>query len=176
MSNVKYFLLFPTYFVSAGNLAIVVIVDRLPCSPMTTTTTITTSIQRTHIFTIWYFAIKLDTTIYTQHSPARTVSHNLYGKERKLSKLKNTPNILEQLKARREHCIENLLVGNIDCTYNNADDNRLNEDLESNRRRDLLRYIQPEQPINLGELVTIIHHDQLDQDRKGNSSDDEATK
>lgn len=84
---------------------------------------------------------------------------------------------MEQLKARREHCIENLLVGNIDCTYNNADDNHLNEDLESNRRRDLLRYIQPEQPINLGELVTIIHHDQLEQDRKENqSSDDEATK
>lgn len=82
---------------------------------------------------------------------------------------------MEQLRARREHCIENLLVGNIDCT-NDADDNHLNEDIESNRRRDLLRYIQPEQPINLGELVTIIHHDQLDQDRKTNSSDDEAAK
>lgn len=95
--------------------------------------------------------------------------------ERKLSKLKNTPNILEQLKARREHCIENLLVGNIDCT-NDADDNHLNEDIESNRRRDLLRYIQPEQPINLGELVTIINHDQLELDRTKHSSDDEATK
>lgn len=119
-----------------------------------------------HFFPIWYFAIKLDTII-------AWITRIL---ERKLSKLKNTPNILEQLKARREHCIENLLVGNIDCTYNNAEDNQLNEDLESNRRRDLLRYIQPEQPINLGELVTIINHDQLEQDRKENSSDDEATK
>lgn len=81
---------------------------------------------------------------------------------------------MEQLKARREHCIENLLVGNIDCT-NDADDNHLNEDIESNRRRDLIRYIQPEQPINLGELVTIIKHDQLEVDRTKNSSDDEAT-
>lgn len=79
------------------------------------------------------------------------------------------------MKARREHCIENLLVGNIDCT-NDADDNHLNEDIESNRRRDLLRYIQPEQPVNLGELVTIINHDQLELDRKNISSDDEATK
>lgn len=79
---------------------------------------------------------------------------------------------MEQLKARREHCIENLLVGNIDCT-NDADDNYLNEDLESNRRRDLLRYIQPEQPINLGELVTIIHHDQLEQEQKHSTDEEE---
>lgn len=86
--------------------------------------------------------------------------------ERKLLKLKNSSTILDQLKARREHCIENLLIGNInlsDCI--NGDEINLNEDIESNRRRDILRYIQPEQPINLGELVTIINHDQLDTDQ-----------
>lgn len=87
--------------------------------------------------------------------------------ERKLSKLKNTPNYLEQLRARREHCLENLLEGNLsinDCDY--SEDLRLQEDFESNRRRELLRYIQPEQAINLGELVTIINHDHLDQDQQ----------
>lgn len=83
--------------------------------------------------------------------------------ERKLFKLKKSSNFLEELRARREHCIENLLEGNIDtsdCT--NGDEFHLNEDIESNRRRDILRYIQPEQAINLGELVTIINHDYLD--------------
>lgn len=82
---------------------------------------------------------------------------------------------MEQLKARREHCIENLLEGNInlsDCT--NGDEIYLDEDFESNRRRDLLRYIQPEQANNLGELVTIIQHDQLEQVQK-DSTDEEET-
>lgn len=75
------------------------------------------------------------------------------------------------MKARREHCIENLLEGNInlsDCT--NGDEIYLNEDFESNRRRDILRYIQPEQAINLGELVTIIQHDQLEQEQEQRNS------
>lgn len=96
--------------------------------------------------------------------------------EKKLSKLKKSTTILEQLKARREHCIENLLVGNID--LNDCADVEeilhLDGDLETNRRRDLLRYIQPEQPINLGELVTIIHHDQLGQQHTNSNSDEEA--
>lgn len=74
---------------------------------------------------------------------------------------------MEQLKARREHCIENLLVGNINLNDNiNVDELILAEDIEANRRRDLLRYFQPEQPINLGELVTIINHDYLETEQK----------
>lgn len=104
--------------------------------------------------------------------PLKTVDYE----ERKLSKLKNSSNILEQLKARREHCIENLLVGNINLNDRPDVDEilHLNEDIESNRGRDLLRYIQPEQPINLGELVTIIHHDQLEQDHNNSTNDEEA--
>lgn len=94
--------------------------------------------------------------------------------ERKLSKLKNSSNILEQLKARREHCIENLLIGNINLNENTNDEEfHLDEDIESNRKRDILRYIQPEQPINLGELVTIIHHDHLDQDQQNSTEGNE---
>lgn len=82
---------------------------------------------------------------------------------------------MDQLKARREHCIENLLVGNINLNDStNGDEIHLAEDIESNRRRDILRYIQPEQPINLGELVTIINHDYLDQDQKNSTEQDES--
>lgn len=96
--------------------------------------------------------------------------------EKKLSKLKSTPNYLEQLKARREHCIENLLIGNINLDDNiNGDNNHLEEDFETNRRRDLLRYIQPEQPINLSELLAIVNHDYLDNDQSKNSTESEAT-
>lgn len=97
--------------------------------------------------------------------------------EKKLSKLKNTSNFLEQLRARREHCIENLLVGNIDANdFTNSDEIHLNEDIESNRGRDILRYIQPEQPINLGELVTIINHDYLDNDQKSSTEPEDTNK
>lgn len=86
--------------------------------------------------------------------------------ERKLFKLKKSSNYLDQLKARREHCIENLLVGNIsleDCRH--ANNQHLEEEFETNRRRVILRYIQPEQPKNLGEAVALINHDQLEQQR-----------
>lgn len=94
--------------------------------------------------------------------------------ERKLSKLKKSSNFLDQLIARREHCIENLLVGNInleDCT--NAANQHLEEEFETNRRRDILRYIQPEQPNNLGESVALINHDQLEQQRDQDTAAEE---
>lgn len=91
--------------------------------------------------------------------------------ERKLSKLKKSTNYLDQLKARREHCIENLLVGNINLEdYNNADNQHLEEEFETNRRRIILRYIQPEQPNSLGESVALINHDQLEQQRDQNTA------
>lgn len=74
---------------------------------------------------------------------------------------------MDQLKARREHCIENLLVGNLSLNSpDHSEELRLEEDFETNRRRELLRHIQPEQAINLGELVTIIRHDYLAQEQE----------
>lgn len=79
--------------------------------------------------------------------------------ERKLAKLKSDPNILTQLQARREQCMEQLLLGNL-----NLDQEQLNnindEDIEANR---LQRFIQPEQPISGTELIHIIEHDHLDE-------------
>lgn len=94
--------------------------------------------------------------------------------ETKLTKLKESSNYLDQLKARRKHCIENLLVGNInleDCR--NADNQHLEEEFESNRRRVFLRYIQPEQPNNLGESVALIDHDQLEQQKNQQTATEE---
>lgn len=70
--------------------------------------------------------------------------------------MKNDPNILNQLKARREQCMEHLLQGNIDLGPQSIDED---EEFEANR---IQRYIQPEQPINCAELVRIIEHDHLD--------------
>lgn len=70
--------------------------------------------------------------------------------------MKNDPNILNQLKARREQCMEHLLQGNLDLGPQNIDED---EELEANR---IQRYIQPEQPINCAELLRIIEHDHLD--------------
>lgn len=124
------------------------------------------------IFTFTFYLLKITHLTLSNNNFRIRVEYE----ERKLSKLKNSSTILEQLKARREHCIENLLVGNIN--LNDSPDVgeilHLNEDIESNRGRDLLRYIQPEQPINLGELVTIIHHDQLENDHNNSTTDEEA--
>lgn len=84
--------------------------------------------------------------------------------EKKLAKLKNDPNILNQLKARREQCMEHLLQGNLDLGPQSIDDD---EDFEANR---IQRYIQPEQPINIAELVRIIEHDHLDSTDQNDTS------
>lgn len=82
--------------------------------------------------------------------------------EKRLLKLKKDPNILNQLKARREQCLEHLLSGKLVLDPAERDETfHLEEDFEENRRRDFVRYISPAQPNNLGELVHIINHDQL---------------
>lgn len=83
--------------------------------------------------------------------------------ERKLQKLRKNANVVEQLQARREQCMENLLRGNL--TLHDSDSEnlaRLEEDFEESRRRNITRYINPEQAVNSSELVHIINHDHLD--------------
>lgn len=82
--------------------------------------------------------------------------------EKRLAKLKRDTNYLDQLKARREHCFANLLVGNINLEEHTADNSQLRADFEASTRRELLRYFQPEQANNLAELLAIVEHDQLD--------------
>lgn len=83
--------------------------------------------------------------------------------EKKLQKLQTDTNVVDQLKARREQCMENLLRDNITLRDSvNEDLNRLEEDFEDNRRRDLARFLVPEQALNTSELIHIINHDQLE--------------
>lgn len=93
--------------------------------------------------------------------------------EKKLRKLRNDSNILDQLKARREQCMEHLLQGELNLDQQFIDEAlRLDEEFESNRRRDIVRHIQPEQPLNLGELIHIINHDHLNVDNNKTSITD----
>lgn len=83
--------------------------------------------------------------------------------ERKLQKLRKNASVVDQLQARREQCLENLLRGNL--TLHDSDSEnlaRLEEDFEETRTRNLTRYIVPEQAVNSSELVHIINHDHLD--------------
>lgn len=85
---------------------------------------------------------------------------------------------MDQLKSRREHCIENLLRNNISLNDSvNEDLNRLEEDFEESRRRDLTRYLVPEQAVSRAELVHIINHDQLEsrQQSEPEATDNEAS-
>lgn len=91
----------------------------------------------------------------------------IFNLERKLQKLRKDTNVTDQLKAHREHCVESLLRG--DLTLNtsvNEDLNRLEEEFEESHRRNITRYLNPEQALNTSELVHIINHDQLDAKRE----------
>lgn len=76
-------------------------------------------------------------------------------------------NVLNQLAARREQCFEHLLNGQIqlpteeDFGLSNSSPNI--DQLQLTGANLVLRRIQPEQPINPGELVHIIKYDQLNQ-------------
>lgn len=83
--------------------------------------------------------------------------------ERKLQKLQKDASVLEQLKARREHCMENLLQGNITLHDSQSEDlQRLEEEFVESRTRDIARYLVPEQAVNNSELLHIINHDHLE--------------
>lgn len=70
---------------------------------------------------------------------------------------------MEQLQARREQCMEHLLQGNLSLHDSETENlERLEEDFEESHRRNLTRYLIPEQAVSSIELVHIINHDHLD--------------
>lgn len=80
--------------------------------------------------------------------------------ERKLAKLKTDSNILNQLKARHEQCIELLLQEKITLSEEIVDELE-SEESENSTRRDIIRFIQPEQPVRSDELHHLVDHDHL---------------
>lgn len=82
--------------------------------------------------------------------------------------MRTNTNVLSQLTARREQCLEHLLNGAITLPT----DTELGIDLEAADNTDtrqlsgpgiIVRRILPEQAVNPGELVHIIKYDQLEQ-------------
>lgn len=79
--------------------------------------------------------------------------------EEKLRKIKNDPDILTQLAAKREACMRDLIND-----YALVDEDILSLD-EPVPNSQLLRAIAPQrQALNQGELVDLVRHDQLKDD------------
>lgn len=76
-----------------------------------------------------------------------------------MQKLKKDPNILQQLSNHRKTCFENLLNNQI--SIQTDQDLELNVAVRGDRANEIIRYIRPEQPLSIGEIVHIIKHDQL---------------
>lgn len=85
---------------------------------------------------------------------------SFFWAERKLTKLKGKSSFLNELKARREHCIELLLENKIDLREAN-DEETFVEEFEASTTRDIVRFLQPEQAIRSDELHHLVDHDQL---------------
>ncbi|XP_055633115.1 uncharacterized protein LOC129773526 [Toxorhynchites rutilus septentrionalis] len=78
--------------------------------------------------------------------------------ERKLSKLKTNPTVLEQLTERREACMQYLLN---DSQLSCRTDSDLNLE-EPVNNHELLRFIRPEQALSVAELVHLVKYDHLE--------------
>ncbi|XP_058449135.1 uncharacterized protein LOC131429103 [Malaya genurostris] len=76
--------------------------------------------------------------------------------ERKLKRLKTNPTVLQQLAERREVCMQYLLNDNdrLSCA-----DSELDEPVNNN---ELLRFIKPEQPLSIAEVVNLVKYDHLE--------------
>lgn len=94
--------------------------------------------------------------------------------ERKLAKIKNDTNILNQLKARHEQCIELLLQEKITLNHETGVDELTIEETENRTRRDIIRFIQPEQPIRLDELHHLVDHDHLESKNNNNNTNNNS--
>lgn len=74
-----------------------------------------------------------------------------------MNKIKKKSGVLEQLKEKREECINNLL--NNSGTITTEDDIELDRSIEANK---IVNHIIPQQAQSVGEIVHLVKHDQLD--------------
>ncbi|XP_074032000.1 uncharacterized protein isoform X2 [Leptinotarsa decemlineata] len=112
----------------------------------------------------WYFCFRVNTTITKFEDNFTIISNNklpdseqyLAILEEKLRKIKNDPNIIAQLSAKKEACMQQLLSG-----PEEIDEEILNLD-EPVSSSQILRTIAPQkQALNHGEIVELVKHDQL---------------
>lgn len=79
--------------------------------------------------------------------------------ESKLNKIKKDPNLLKELTEKREECIRNLL--NSDSVLTSDSDLELEYPVNSS---EILRYIVPQQALNVGEVAHLIQNDHLSEE------------
>lgn len=78
---------------------------------------------------------------------------------------------MKQLSEKRESCMRNLLSGGI--TIRDETDLQLEAPTaDFGAATELLRHIKPEQPMSVGEIIHIIKHDQLQEEKE--ESDDHS--
>lgn len=78
--------------------------------------------------------------------------------EKRLQDLKNDPDILKQLQAKREACMQNLLNGETQFEENTELDTPV-------ANSQLIRTILPQkQALNKGEIVELINYEELEND------------
>lgn len=93
----------------------------------------------------------------------------LFRLENKLKKIKKNSGVLSQLKEKRNECINNLL--NNSTTLTTDKDIELEESIESNK---IISHLLPAQPHIKSEIVHLINHDQLDQQKQEDEEETEV--
>lgn len=68
--------------------------------------------------------------------------------------------MLGQIRARREECVERLLASGADLAP--TPDFALDESISGGHQQAVLRLLNPEQPLTVGETVHLVKHDQLE--------------
>lgn len=77
--------------------------------------------------------------------------------ENKLKRLQTKSGVLQQLKDRREHCIETLLASDSPVEQRISD-----LELDQPVSASVARFIHPEQPLTVGEVLHLVKHDELE--------------
>lgn len=80
--------------------------------------------------------------------------------EHKLRRLQTNTTVLQQLKDRREHCIERLLASDGPIEQR-ISDLELDQPLS---QQQLVRIINPHQPLTVGEVLHLVKHDELQEE------------
>lgn len=83
--------------------------------------------------------------------------------ESRLRRIKKDPNVLKQLKEKREECFNNLLNNSNSSSITTEADLELDQAVES---KEIIRHLIPVQAQSVGEIAHLIKHDQLDQQKQ----------
>lgn len=106
---------------------------------------------------------------FTIKSPTHQSIHpNPSLAEHKLKRLQSNTTVLQQLRDRREHCIERLLASDGPLEHRISDlelDQPLSAASEGPQQQ-LLRIINPQQPLTVGEVLHLVKHDELQEEEE----------